>query len=58
MRPCGQIPRSDAEVLYDRRMRWDRFFDDLEGQLASEWEAERAVLDSESERLRVARMTL
>lgn len=39
-------------------MNWDRLFEDLEGQLASEWEAERAVLDAESERLRIARLTL
>ncbi len=39
-------------------MLWDRFFDDLEGQLASEWEAERAALDSEAERLRLSRVTL
>ena len=39
-------------------MHWDRLFEDLEGQLASEWEAERAVLDAESERLRVARLEL
>lgn len=39
-------------------MRWDRFFDDLEGQLASEWEAERAALDTEAERLRLARVSL
>ncbi|MEU1972457.1 hypothetical protein ABZ477_12415 [Microbacterium sp. NPDC019599] len=39
-------------------MRWDRFFDDLEEQLASEWEAERAVLDSEAERLRLSRVPL
>lgn len=39
-------------------MRWERFFDDLEDQLASEWEAERAALDSESERLRLARVPL
>ena len=39
-------------------MRWDRFFDDLEDQLASEWEAERAALDSESERLRLSRVEL
>lgn len=39
-------------------MRWDRFFDDLEGQLASEWEAERAALDTEAERLRLSRVTL
>ncbi len=39
-------------------MRWDRFFDDLEDQLASEWEAERAALDSETERLRLSRVPL
>ena len=39
-------------------MRWDRLFDDLEGQLASEWEAERAALDAESERLRISRLDL
>lgn len=39
-------------------MRWDRFFEDLEDQLDSEWEAERAALDTEAERLRVARLSL
>ncbi|MER7796890.1 hypothetical protein [Microbacterium sp. NPDC096154] len=39
-------------------MRWERFFDDLEDQLAAEWEAERAALESEAERLRVARLDL
>ena len=39
-------------------MHWDRLFEDLEGQLASEWEAERAALDAESERLRISRITL
>jgi hypothetical protein len=39
-------------------VRWDRFFDDLEDQLASEWEAERAALDTEAERLRLSRVTL
>lgn len=39
-------------------MRWERFFEDLEDQLDSEWEAERAALDSETERLRVARLAL
>lgn len=39
-------------------MRWDRFFDDLEDQLASEWEAERAALDTEAERLRLSRVRL
>ncbi len=39
-------------------MRWDRFFEDLEDQLDSEWEAERAVLDTEAERLRLSRLSL
>jgi hypothetical protein len=39
-------------------VRWDRFFEDLEDQLDSEWEAERAALDSEAERLRLSRMPL
>jgi hypothetical protein len=39
-------------------MRWDRLFEDLEDQLASEWEAERAALDSEAERLRLSRLPL
>ena len=37
---------------------WDGLFEDLEGQLASEWEAERAALDAESERLRISRIEL
>lgn len=40
------------------RVQWDRLFEDLEGQLSSEWEAERAALDAESERLRIARLDL
>lgn len=43
---------------YAHGVRWDRFFDDLEDQLASEWEAERAALDTEAERLRLSRVTL
>ncbi|MDD7962193.1 hypothetical protein [Microbacterium thalli] len=39
-------------------MRWERLFEDLEHQLDSEWEAERAALDSEAERLRMSRLTL
>ena len=39
-------------------VRWDRFFEDLEDQLDSEWEAERAALDTEAERLRLARLSL
>lgn len=45
-------------LLYARGVRWDRFFDDLEDQLASEWEAERAALDTEAERLRLSRLEL
>lgn len=40
------------------RVHWDRLFEDLEGQLAAEWESERAALDAESERLRVSRLEL
>lgn len=40
------------------RVHWDHIFEDLEGQLAAEWEAERAVLDGESERLRIAKLDL
>lgn len=40
------------------RVHWDRVFEDLESQLAAEWEAERAVLDAESERLRISRLEL
>lgn len=40
------------------RVHWDRMFEDLEGQLASEWEAERAALSAESERLRISRLEL
>lgn len=39
-------------------MHWDRLFEDLEGQLAAEWDAERAALDAESERLRIAKVAL
>lgn len=49
--PCDRLP-------YARRVHWDRLFEDLEGQLAAEWEAERAALDAESERLRISRLTL
>lgn len=39
-------------------MRWDRLFDDLEAQASAEWEAERAALASESERVRLSRVAL
>lgn len=39
-------------------MDWDHLFEDLEGQLAADWESERAVLDAESARLRIAALPL
>ncbi|KAA9130095.1 hypothetical protein [Microbacterium caowuchunii] len=39
-------------------MRWDRFFEDLQDQFDAEWEAERAILDTEGERLRLAKVGL
>lgn len=54
----GETVREEETVLYGRRVRWDRFFEDLEDQLDSEWEAERAALDTEAERLRMARLTM
>lgn len=39
-------------------MRFDRLFEDLEHQLASQEEAERSAVDAEAARLRVARTTL
>ena len=39
-------------------MHWDSLFDDLESQLDAEWEANRAALDAESERLRISRLDL
>lgn len=40
------------------QVEWQHLFDDLEGQLTAEWEAERAALDAESERLRISKLTL
>ncbi|SEB94039.1 hypothetical protein SAMN04489807_2462 [Microbacterium hydrocarbonoxydans] len=40
------------------RVHWDGLFEDLEGQLAAEWESDRAALDAESERLRISRLEL
>ena len=51
-------PDTVSRLPYSRWVRWDRFFDDLEDQLASEWEAERAALDTEAERLRLSRVTI
>ena len=45
-----------AECSNVTGVQWDRFFDDLEDQLAAQYEAERAALDSETERLRLSRM--
>ncbi len=45
-------------VAYGERVHWDRLFENLEGQLAAEWESERAALDAESERLRISRLEL
>jgi hypothetical protein len=45
-------------LAYCHAVRWDRFFEDLEDQLDSEWEAERAALDTEAERLRLSRVSL
>lgn len=39
-------------------MHWDRLFEDLEDQLASEHDAARAALDTEAERLRISRIPL
>lgn len=39
-------------------MEWSGFFEGLEAQLAAEWESERAALETETERLRVARLDL
>lgn len=55
------MDNSHARVLQSLTLgdvQWDRLFEDLEGQLASEWEAERAALDAESERLRIAKLDL
>lgn len=45
-------------MAYGGRVHWDRIFENLEGELAAEWESERAVLDAESERLRISRLEL
>lgn len=60
MRSLSPVDNSSHGVVvpYSRTVRWDRFFEDLEDQLDSEWEAERAALDSEAERLRLARLGL
>lgn len=47
-----------SRIIYSRVVRWERFFEDLEDQLDSEWEAERAVLDTEAERVRLSRIRM
>lgn len=49
-------PPSFSPTLID--VDWEHLFDDLEGQLAAEWESERAALAAESERLRISKLTL
>ena len=51
-------PRRDAFSPTVEDVEWEHLFDDLEGQLAAEWESERAALDAESERLRISKVTL
>ncbi len=41
-----------------RRVRWERFFEDLQDQFDAEWDAERTALAAEAERLRLSRVTL
>lgn len=48
-------PRRSSNL---KNVEWDRLFEDLEDQLASGWEAERAALDAEAERVRIARLEL
>ena len=57
-RPVENFSSTRDHLPYPRWVRWENFFDDLEGQLAAEWEAERAALDTEAERLRLSRVTL
>ena len=57
-RPVDNFSSFRDDLPYARWVRWERFFDDLEDQLASEWEAERAALDTEAERLRLSRVAL
>lgn len=55
---CGEFLIDSSSGAYCRCVRWDRLFDDLEAQASAEWEAERAALASEAERVRFARVTL
>lgn len=55
---CGKVLIRASGRSNLLRVRWDRFFEDLQGQFDAEWEAERASLDTEAERLRLSRVTL
>ncbi len=45
-------------ALRSETMRWDSLFDDLEGQLESEWSAEEIERRAEDERLRIGRLSV
>ena len=49
---------SDSAADYRRGVRWDNLFDDLEGQLENELNAEDLELRAEEERLRLGRLAL
>ena len=49
---------SDRPADYRRGVRWDNLFDDLEGQLENELNAEDLDLRAEEERLRLGRLSL
>lgn len=55
---CGQRATIGGRSPTVVRVDWEHLFDDLEGQLAAEWESERAALEVESERLRISKLTL
>lgn len=54
----GQCAPAAAVDRYHRAVEWSGFFEGLEAQLAAEWESERAALETETERLRVAKLEL
>jgi len=49
---------ADSRADYRRGVRWDNLFDDLEGQLENELNAEDLELRAEEERLRLGRLAL
>ena len=49
-------PRTGCPNL--RRVRWERFFEDLQDQFDAEWDSERIALATEAERLRLSHVTL